>query len=380
MAKDYYEALGIKKDSSQDEIKRAYRELVIKFHPDRNKDPKATDKMKEINEAYAVLSDPQKRQQYDTYGSDAFHQRYTQDDIFRNFDINEVLRQMGFNFGFGDDSDIFSMFDMGQGRRQVRMEDVGNDILTRVNVSLEEAAKGTEKKITLNHIKACEHCKGNGAEPGSKTIKCPQCNGSGRVGTARRTPFGIMQTITTCGKCGGSGKSFEKSCKVCNGHGRVAGQDKIDVKIPRGVDTGTRLRVRGMGDFGADHTGDLYVDIAIEGNKNFTRQGDDLYYDLRIPFHTAAIGGIATVQTLDGTETVKIDAGTQNGDTIYLKGKGMPRMNGSGSGNEIIRVVIDVPRHLSSEQKELIKKLADMDSGKEEKKEGKKSGRFFGFL
>ena len=382
MAKDYYDTLGVKKGASVDEIKSAYRQLALKYHPDRNgnKSPEEQkqleEKFKEINEAYAVLSNPDKRQQYDTYGSDAFHQRFSQEDIFRGTDINEILRQMGMNFGFDDD--IFSMFGFGGmgSRRQARMEDIGNDILTRVNVTLQEAATGTEKKIALEHIKACDHCKGAGSEPGSKTITCDQCKGKGQVATTRRTPFGIIQTISACGKCGGAGKYFEKVCRTCGGRGRVAGQNKIDVKIPKGVQTGIRLRVRGMGDFGKDRTGDLYVDVNVLSDKNFKREDDDLYADLHVPFYIAAIGGSVNAPTLNGEEGITIEAGTQTGDVVSLKGRGMPHMNGSGSGNEILNIIIDVPRHLTGEQRELFEKFRDLDIGK--KSEGKR--RFFGIL
>jgi molecular chaperone DnaJ len=383
MERDYYETLGVKKDASADEIKNAYRQLALKYHPDRNSDKSSEEKkqleekFKEINEAYAVLSDPDKRRQYDTYGSDTFHQRFSQEDIFRGTDINEILRQMGMDFGF--DNDIFSMFGfggMGGSRRQARMEDIGNDILTRVNVTLQEAAAGTEKKIALEHVKACDRCKGAGSEPGSKTVTCDQCKGRGQVATTRRTPFGIIQTVSTCGKCGGAGKYFEKACKMCGGRGRVTGQDKIDIKIPKGVQSGMRLRVREMGDFGRDHTGDLYVDVNVQKDKNFRREGDDLYAELHVPFYIAAIGGSVNAPTLNGEESIKIEAGTQNGDVVSIKGRGMPHMNGSGSGNEVLTVVIDVPKHPSSAERELFEKFRDLDSGK--KGEGKR--RFFGVL
>ncbi|MCW6159552.1 MAG: molecular chaperone DnaJ [Candidatus Micrarchaeales archaeon] len=370
MAEDYYGVLGVKKNASQDEIKRAYRELALKFHPDRNKDPGAENKFKEINEAYAVLSDPEKRQTYDAYGSEGFHQRYSEEDIFRGFNIDEVLRQMGFDFNFGGDM-FSSMFGFGQGTRNA---DMGSDLLTRVNVTLEEAAHGTEKTVLAHHIKICDRCNGSGAEKGSKIAKCEKCAGSGQVRVTRRTPFGIVQTISTCPSCNGEGKIAEKACSKCHGRGKVEGQDKIELKIPKGIDNGTRLRVRGMGDFGAGRAGDLYVDVSVSESKLFKRRGDDLYIDLHVPFYTAALGGSISVKTLDGEERVRIEPGTQTGDTIAIKGKGMPRMGTNSTGNEIVRIVVDTPKYMTKEQKELVEKFKDTEAGE---KRGRK-GVFFG--
>ena len=368
MAKDYYETLGVKKGASQDEIKAAYRKLAMQLHPDRNKEKGAEEKFKEVNAAYAVLSDPQKRSQYDAYGDVGFHQHFSEEDIFRNFNVEDVFRSMGINFGFGGgDDSIFNFFGGMPGRNVDR----GSDILARVDITLQEAAKGTEKKMTVTHTKACDKCDGMG---GNGLRKCEHCGGAGQQRQTRRTPFGIMQTVSTCQQCGGSGKSYEKECRTCNGNGRVTGSDKIDVRIPKGVDTGMRLRVKGMGDFGRDGTGDLYVEMRVQNDKNFTRKGDDLYTDLHVPFYTAALGGKATVQTLDGEHTVTIEPGTQTGDTIFLKGKGMPHIDTSSYGNEIINIVVDIPKRLNNEQKELLEKFRGSEGGSGPKR------RLFGFL
>ncbi len=374
MAQDFYDVLGVKKDASPEEIKGAYRELALKFHPDRNKSPGAEEKFKEINEAYAVLSDPQKRAQYDSYGPEQFNRRYSEEDIFRNFDFEKVFRDMGMSTsGFGDMSmeDLFG-FGAGMGGGRQRMQDAGNDILARVTVSLHEAAAGAEKKIVVNHIGECQRCKASGAEPGSRIVKCDACGGTGQSRSTRRTPFGIMQTISTCQQCGGTGKAFERPCRDCRGHGRATKQDRIDIRIPRGIASGTRLRVKGMGDFGRDRTGDLYVDVMVANDRKFTREGDDIIVELHVPFYTAALGGDAAVETLGGSETVAIPAGTQTGSIISLRGKGMPRANGSGYGNEQIRVFVDIPKSLSGAQRELLEKFRSTEGG------GK--GRFFGAL
>ena len=370
--KDYYETLGISKSASEADIKRAYRELALKFHPDRNKDKGSEERFKEINEAYAVLSDPEKRRQYDAFGPEGFNQRFTQEDIFRNFNIDDVLRQMGFQFGFGD-NDMFSMFDFGG--RASRSADMGSDILAGVDITLKEAAAGTNKKVFVNHVKKCDVCDGNG---GTGIVKCKRCGGTGQARATRRTPFGVMQTISPCQDCGGSGKTIEKPCKKCNGKGRVRAEDKIDFTVPPGVDTGTRLRVRGMGDYGADRQGDLYVDISVTKDRTFTRQGNDLLVDLHIPFYVAALGGTAQAETLEGTEKVRIEPGAQTGTKLYLKNKGMPKFNGNGHGDEVIRLIVDIPKSLGPEQKALLERFSELDSGSSGKKaDGKRKFGLF---
>ncbi|MGC8479003.1 MAG: molecular chaperone DnaJ [Candidatus Micrarchaeia archaeon] len=352
MGKDYYDILHVKKDATQDEIKAAYRELALKYHPDRNKSPDAEEKFKEINEAYAVLGDPEKRRQYDAYGPEGFNQRFSDEDIFRGFDINEVFRNFGFDFG--DTDDIFSsFFGAPQGGRRRRRE-IGNDILARMSITLEEAAKGTEKEVSVRHIVACERCGGTGMEPGSKLLRCDKCNGTGQIRATRRTPFGIMQTITVCDKCGGSGKIIETPCKECKGRGYVQKENKIKVKIPKGVESGTRLRLEGMGDFGRDEAGDLYIDIEVRKDERFEREGNNIRYTLKLPFNIAILGGEVEVPTLYGNEKLRIESGTQSGEEIVLKGKGMPNFKGQGYGNEIVKIEITVPKTITREQREAL--------------------------
>ena len=266
--KDYYNTLGVSKDATQDQIKSAYRDLVLRFHPDRSKDPNAHSKMQEINEAYAVLSDPQKRQQYDAYGPEGFGRMFTQEDIFRGFDINEIFRQ----FDMGNFGDLFNIAGMG-GFQSTRRMDVGSDILERIEVTQKEANQGTEKKIRVPHTKLCPECKGTGAEKGSKTIACEDCDGKGSIRKTVRIPFGVMETVTTCARCGGMGKRVEKLCKTCHGHGRMQVVDNVVMKVPRNITSGSRLRLAGLGDYGVDRIGDLYVDIFIKGDKDYRRFG-----------------------------------------------------------------------------------------------------------
>jgi len=359
MAKDYYKTLGLGKDAAPEEIKRAYRDLALKVHPDRNKDPKAEAMMRDINEAYAVLSDPEKRKQYDTYGADTFNQRFTQEDIFRGANFEDIFKNMGANFG---NEDIFNIFGGGFGSMG-RSADVGNDILTNVTISLHDAAKGVKRNLNISHVKECERCSGSGAEPGSRVIKCPVCNGAGQMKETRRTPFGIMQTITACQRCGGAGKSAEKQCSRCRGGGRVHTEEKVEVEIPRGVSDGMRLRLTGMGDFGRDRTGDLYIDVAVQGDRTFERSGDNIIIEMHIPLHIALLGGEITVPSLDGERKLRIDEGTQNGARIRIDDAGIPHMKGGGQGDELVNITVDIPKRLSEEQKDLVRKLAGTGEG-----------------
>ncbi len=372
MAKDFYDVLGVKKGASLDEIKQAYRKLALQYHPDRNKSKEAEEKFKEINEAYAVLSNPEKRKQYDAYGPDQFNQRFSEEDIFRGFDFQNIFRNMGFDVGdqgfsgFGNIDDIFdNLFNRGsqygQGTR-------GNDILARVRLSMLEAVNGATKTLTIKHIAQCDRCAGTGAEPGSKVITCPTCNGRGQVANARRTPFGVMQTITTCPTCGGSGKVPEKKCRKCGGTGRIQKDDSVEVEIPKGVDTGTRLRLRGLGDYGTSRRGDLYIDVEVEPDPRFKRKVDDLVTTIHVPFYTAILGGTVEAPTIDGSESVKISPGTQSGDTAVIKGKGVPRFNRAGVGDEIIRIQVDLPKKMTQEQEELIRKYAETEGDSSSKK------------
>lgn len=365
MAKDFYEILGLKKTATLDEIKQAYRKLAMQYHPDRNKSPEAEEKFKEINEAYAVLSNPEKRQQYDSYGPEQFNQRYSEEDIFKGFDFDSIFRNMGFNTGggfsgFGNIDDVFDNLFGGSSNRQGTR---GNDILAKVRLPLREAVSGVQKTIMLKHIVQCDRCSGSGTEPGSKLITCSTCNGKGQVVNMRRTPFGVMQAITTCPTCGGTGHIAEKKCKKCSGTGRLQKEDMVEVEIPKGIDTGTRLRLRGLGDYGTSRRGDLYVDVEVDTDPVFVRKGDNLVITAHIPFYTAILGGTIEVPTIDGEEKLKIKPGTQSGSTEVLSGKGVPRFNRSGIGDEIIRIHVDLPKKLNAEEEELIRKYVEIAGG-----------------
>lgn len=268
MPKDYYEMLGVKKDATQDQIKSAYRDLVLRYHPDRNKDPKAHGKMQEINEAYAVLSDPQKRQSYDAYGPEGFGKMFSQEDIFRGFDINEIFRQ----FNMGGFENIFNMANFG-GFQSTRRMDVGSDILEQIDITQKDADQGAERKIKVPHTKLCMECRGSGGDKGSKMVACDECNGKGRISQTMRIPFGVMETVTSCPKCGGMGKRVDRLCRACHGHGRMQVVDNVVMRVPKGITSGSRLRLAGLGDYGKDRTGDLYVDIFIKGDKESRRFG-----------------------------------------------------------------------------------------------------------
>ncbi len=373
MAEDYYSLLGVPKTASLDDIKRAYRDLALKYHPDVNKTENAEEKFKAINEAYAVLSNPEKRRQYDAYGPEQFGQRYNAEDIFRGFNFEDIFRDLGINVGFGNFSnfsssnDIFDrLFSQGFGTRN-RGIDEGQSILYRMDVSLEDVAGGAEKGIMLRHVKKCDRCSGIGAEPGSRIIKCDHCNGSGYMTIVRNSMFGRMQTTTTCDKCGGTGKVYEKQCRQCHGKGGVVGEDKVSVKIPAGVEDGMRLRLKGMGDYSRGAPGDLFIEVHVQKHKLFRREGNDIYAEVSIPFYVASLGGKIDAPTLHGTTSIEVHQGTQPGTKVILGGEGLKSFRGSRQGDEIITVNVSLPKNLSKEEEELMKKFRDLDSGSEHK-------------
>ena len=350
MAKDYYHILGVEKGASQEEIKKAYKKLAKMHHPDVNKDAGSSEKFKELNEAAAVLGDPQKRDQYDKFGSAGPQ--------MGGFDFNQ-----GGGFPFEDIlSEMFGgAFNFGGGRRGPAR---GHDLAAEVEITLEEVALGTKRTIATNKLSPCSSCHGKGGT-GVKT--CSECQGSGTVRRAQRTPFGVFATTTTCRACHGQGEVIEKECGECGGSGRLRQRKDIDVKIPAGVEEGMRLRVAGEGEAGerGAGNGDLYVTVGVSKHKYFERDGDDLYLEAPISFTTACVGGEIDVPTLDGKASVKIPAGTQPSTIFKLAGKGLPDVRGRWVGNELVRVTIDVPKKVSKKQAELLKEF--------EKETGKKS-------
>jgi molecular chaperone DnaJ len=365
MAEDFYNTLGVSKSASQDEIKKAYRDLALAYHPDRNKSKEAEEKFKKINEAYAVLSDPEKRKQYDVMGSDMFNQRYSEEDIFRNFNFNDIFKEMGININFGNMSGMFS---------QGMENDVGESILYRLSITLEEAATGTEKEISVRHLTECQRCKGTGAEPNSKIVTCNKCNGSGYMRSVTNTMFGRMERIIQCDRCGGSGKRYEQPCLKCRGKGTESKEEKIKVKIPYGIRNGMRLRLKGMGDFGKEGKGDLYVEVEIKKHKIFTREEDDIYTSIEIPFYKAILGGSIEVPSLTGIKTVNIQQGTQPNSKIVLRREGIHSMNSSSYGDEIVELKVNIPKSISEKEKEIIDEYRKLDESEANKK--KKFGIF----
>jgi molecular chaperone DnaJ len=359
--RDYYEVLGVSKNASKDEIKDAYRKLAMQYHPDRNKAPDAEERFKEISEAYAVLSDDEKRQQYDTLGHPGFDQRYTSEDIFRGADFDSIFRDLG----FGSFGDIFRSFfgggfegGFGGGFRE--RINRGEDLVYDLEITLEEAAKGTEKEIDVPRTEKCDVCNGSGASPGTSPRTCPRCNGAGKVQHMRRSSFAMYVQVTACPTCRGKGTLIDSPCKNCRGTGLVKKRRKITVKVPIGIDEGYQLRLRGEGEMAPNSgsPGDLYVLVHIVPNELFMREGDELLYILMIGYPQAALGAEVSVPTLEGPTTVKIHPGTQPGEVIRLKGKGMPRFRGYGKGDLLVRVKISVPEKLTPQQRALLEQLA----------------------
>jgi len=371
--RDYYEILGVKKDATPDEIKKAYRKKAIQYHPDRNQgDKEAEEKFKEAAEAYGVLSDPEKRQRYDQFGRagvsgaagnggpfGGFGGSMSMDDIFSMFgDI------FGGHTGFGGG---FSGFGGGfsSGGTQVRKHR-GSDLRVRARLTLQEIATGTEKKFKLRKYVPCSHCHGTGAEGNGGTDTCPNCKGTGTVIKSQQTILGTMQTRSTCPTCGGEGRIIKNKCKECAGEGIVFGEEVVNVKIPAGVAEGMQLVMNGKGNAGKHNgiTGDLLIVIEEEKDKELLRDGNDIVYNLLLDFPTAALGGKVEIPTIDGRVKVNIDAGTQPGKTLRLRGKGLPDVNGYGKGDEIVNVSIYVPETLSRDEKKALEQMQGSDNFK----------------
>lgn len=351
---DYYEILGVSKSASNEEIKRAYRKLALQHHPDRvapDKKKEAEEKFKEISEAYAVLSDPEKRRAYDQFGHAGIDGRYSYEDIFRGVDFESIFSDLGFGGSvFGD---LFDFFGGRTTRRRGPRR--GADLEYRLDLTLEEAAFGTEKKIDYYHTVICPTCNGEGSKPGTKKKVCPRCRGSGQI----RFQQGFFSLSQTCDQCGGTGEVIAEPCSSCNGRGKVRKESEITVKIPPGVDNGTHIRVKGKGEGGekGGPPGDLYVLIHLLSHKVFQREGDNIYLEVPISFSLATLGGEIGVPTLDGKARMKIPAGTPTHKIFRLKNKGVTNLHGHGKGDEYVRVIVQVPSELTEEQKRLIKEL-----------------------
>jgi molecular chaperone DnaJ len=354
--RDYYEILGIGKDASPDEIKKAYRKLAVKHHPDKEGGDEA--KFKEASEAYEVLKDETKRQRYDQFGhagvgGDAGGPGGNPFGGAGGFDFNGG----GFNFDFGgfDMGDIFGNFFGGGQSRGPRK---GRDLETQLNLSFEEAVFGTERKIVIPKKVACYHCQGTMREPGTEMKACDTCKGHGQVNQAINTPFGVIQNVQTCPTCKGSGKVPETPCSVCHGQGVLDGEEEVNIKIPAGVDDGMTIRLQGKGEAAADsESGDLYVVLNVSPHKKFTREGDLILSSEHIDMVSAALGTEIEVDTVDGKLKVKIPAGIQSGTDIKLSGHGVPHVRGGSRGAHIVRILVDTPTKLSKKQKELLEEF-----------------------
>ena len=358
MAKrDYYEILGTEREASEEEIKKAYRKLAVKYHPDKNPgDKTAEERFKELGEAYEVLSDPQKRAAYDQYGHAAFDRRAGGFARGGFHDPFEVFREV-----FGGGGIFGDLF--GGGGQDPTQPQRGDDLRYDMEISFEEAAQGCEREVPVTKQERCDTCGGSGAEPGSRIKTCPTCGGRGQVITSR----GIFSIAQTCPHCQGAGRVIEKPCKTCRGSGRRERTSKIKLRIPAGVDTGSRLRSAGNGEAGFRDgpPGDLYVVIHVRPHEIFQRDGDDLLCEVPISFVQAALGAEIEVPTLDGKASIKIPSGTQPGTMFRLKGKGVKNIQGYGHGDLHVRMNVEVPTHLNAAQTAKLEEFAELCSGKE---------------
>ena len=358
--RDYYDVLGVPRGVSKDEIKGAYRKLALQYHPDRNKDPGAAEKFKEISEAYAVLSDDEKRSQYEKFGRAGVYERYNAEDIFRGADFDSIFRDLG----FGGFSGIFERFFGGLGGFQTvggfeAGRARGGDLAYDIEISFNEAAHGVTREIEVPRLSECNICNGTGAQPGSTRRTCGECKGRGQVQHVRGTRFAQFVQITTCPKCNGEGNIVERPCKTCRGAGLERTRRRLQVKIPPGADDGQSLRLRGEGNaVQGGRSGDLYVRIHLKPHPSFKRQGNDVFYETRISYPRAALGGELEVPCIDGRARLKIPPGTRAGTIFKLEGKGFPRVEGVGRGDQLVRVDVEIPHDLSKKQRELLLEFA----------------------
>ena len=366
--KDYYEVLGVERGASADDIKKAFRKLAFQYHPDRNKEPEAEEKFKEFSEAYAVLSDAEKRQQYDTFGHAGISGRYSTEDIFRSANFRDIFSEFGFNFEdvrgriFGGGIGGFNFQRARTGPRR------GSDLQTRIEVTLEQAAFGTEVELVLNRLQTCSRCGGDGAEPGTDVSTCPRCNGRGRIERRTQSLFGQMIRVVPCERCEGRGRIPETPCTTCGGKGLEPGKHRLSVKVPSGIDNGTQLILRGQGEDGPFRgpPGDLYVMVRLKPHPHLIRRGNDIIYEAEINFPSATLGTSINVPSLTGEKSLKVPPGTQSGTILRMRREGMPSR--FGKGDQLIHVMVTVPEKITRRQRELIEELGKEFEGQSNKK------------
>jgi molecular chaperone DnaJ len=346
--RDYYEVLGVSRDATDEEIKRAFRKLAFQYHPDRNREDGAEEKFKEVNEAYEVLSDADKRAAYDRFGHGGAEGFFG-----RGFE--------GFDFGsFGGFGDIFEAFFGGTGTATRRAPKRGNDLRYKISISFEEAALGCEKEIDITRTEICSTCHGTGSKPGSQPGRCPSCNGTGQIRRVQRSLFGQFINTTVCSQCHGEGRLITDPCPECKGAGIQKRKRRILVTVPAGVDDGNGIRLSGEGDAGSrgGSPGNLYVVLSVARHDFFTREGDDVIYELPINFAQAALGAEVEVPTLYGKSQLKIPSGSQTGKVFRLKDKGIPHLHRGGRGDQLVRLLVVTPESLNKEQRRLFEELA----------------------
>ena len=355
---EFYDRLGVSKDASQAEIKKAYRKMSKKYHPDINKEPGAEKKYKEVQEAYETLGDEQKRAAYDQYGPAGANGGFGGGaGGFGGFD----------GAGFGGFEDIFSsFFGGGGGMRNPNAPRQGDDLQYRVNLTFEEAVFGVEKEVVYNRESTCSTCHGSGAKPGTSPVTCSRCHGSGVINVDTQTPLGMMRRQVTCDVCHGTGKEIKEPCHTCHGTGHEKKTHKVSVKIPAGVETGQQIRLQGQGEagFNGGPYGDLYVVVSVEASDKFEREGTTIFYNLNLNFVQAALGDTVEVPTVHGDVEMTIPAGTQTGKTFRLRGKGAPKLHGGGQGDQHVTVNIVTPTKLNDAQVEALKQFAQAGGDK----------------
>ncbi len=359
--RDYYEILGVNKNASKDEIKKAYRKLAMKYHPDKaseNDKKQSEEKFKEISEAYAVLSDDQKRQRYDQFGHAGIDSQYTSEDIFRGADFSSIFEDLGFGGSIFDEifggSGFGSIF--GGGTRTSTYQRRGPDLQYNMSITFKEAAFGTKKEIIIPRYEKCPKCQGEGTAPGTSKETCPKCGGTGKISMSR----GFFSVSSTCNRCHGTGKVISVPCSHCHGTGRVKKNRKLTVKIPAGVDNGSHLRIAGEGETGmyGGRSGDLYILINVQEHPIFQRQGSDIYCEVPISFPQAVLGANIKIPTLNGKVKMKVPSGTQSSKVFRLRGKGITSIHSYGKGDLLVKVIVETPTNLNKEQLEYVKKFA----------------------